>query len=255
MKSLHRLLLFILMFLTGGRASALDVFECVRDLMPISEQASFQAQRAGVEHPFMLDGRFMIFPEVKKGQITGFFVYTSSAQAFYYDAVRKTQLDQKPVTTAIRSLPKFENHVYQMTAQPSGIETMTLLFMPGYLVEDTTGHGPVVLGASVLPVVGAFISRKSDQLKTVYHNPADAHESDLQQWVYSRQARRPASVKEVEVPRVMVQLTNIEKKSLTELWAPLKAEFKVRKHWVQNHNLDENAFRQFNSVLRTTCRE
>jgi len=74
MKNQLKSLVLAFITLNAGHAFALEAFECVRDLMPITEQAAFQSKRRQVEKPFMASEKFMAFPQVTKDAVTGFFV-------------------------------------------------------------------------------------------------------------------------------------------------------------------------------------
>lgn len=248
---LKRLVLaFVLM--GAGRARAFDTFECVRDLMPVTEQSAFQSKRQGVEKPFMLNEKFMAFPEIKGGAVTGFYIY-SHGHARYYDSFEaKENAAKKKPLTELNRIGHFS--LYNLIAQPLGLETVMLQFMPGFGVDDTTHGGPVMLGSSVMPVVGALMSRTNEQLISVYNNPSDSDEKDLKQWIADHSSRRPADVNSIEIDKQMIRLTTRKEKSKAELWAPLNNELIVRKKWVQEHNLAEESFRQLSRVMETSCK-
>ncbi len=252
MKSPLSSAILLLFILSEGRASALDTFACVRDLLPITEPAAFQSKRDHVERPFLLNEKYLVFPEVADKVVTGFYIYTAD-NAWYFDGLEGKA--QPSIRQALRLFKPGDHTLYEMIAQPTGLETITLLYMPGYGIEDTTKRGPVALGASFLPVIGGMMSRTNQNLISVYHNPADAHESELQQWVYEHSSRKPASVKEIEVPRKMMQLITLQPKKSELLLSPLKNEYKLRKRWVQTHNLDEGSFRTLSRLMQTTCQE
>lgn len=250
-KSLRKISAIVFLLLSGGPVRALVLFDCVRDIMPLTEAASSKSKRSGVEKPFLVDGKYLVFPEVRERKLTGFFIYLRD-QAWFYDSVEK--IAPASGITALKALPLFENQVYKMVVQPDGLETLTLEYMPGFLVEGEKRSASEVLGASVLPVVGAFVSRPKPRLE-VYNSPADAREDDLRTWVSERQTRRPANAAPVEVPRMMVRLINTTPKSKEALWAPLKAEHVLRKNWIQEHNLDQSSFRQLSALMTGACRE
>jgi hypothetical protein len=243
-------LAFILM--SAGRVRALDTFECVRDLMPVSEQSAFQSKRQGVEKPFMLTEKFMAFPEVRNGAVTGFYIY-SHGHARYYDSFEtKENTAKKKPLTELNRVGHFS--LYSLIAQPLGLETVMLQFMPGFGPDESTHGGPVMLGSSVMPVIGALMSRTNEQLISVYNNPADADEKDLKQWIADHSSRRPADVNSIEIDKQMVRLATRQKKSKSELWAPLNNELIVRKKWVREHNLAEDSFRRLARVMDTSCK-
>jgi hypothetical protein len=241
-----------LLVMGAGKAYALDVFECVRDLMPITEQSAFQSKRQGVEKPFMLTDKFMAFPEIKKSAVTGFYIY-SRGHAWYYDSFEpKENPERKKPLADLNRVGHFS--LYNLVAQPLGLETVMLQFMPGFGIDETTHGGPVMLGSSVMPVIGALMSRTNEQLISIYNNPADSDEQDIKRWIADHSSRRPADVNSIEIDKQMVRLTTSQVKSKTELWAPLKNELVVRKKWVQDHNLAEEAFRRLARVMDTTCK-
>jgi hypothetical protein len=250
-KSRLKTLVCTLLFSVGGRASALNTFECVRGLMPITEPASF-SKRVDVEKPFVAEGKYLVFPEVKGSQLAGFYIYLGN-KAWHFDSIQPLG-QTSAVTRKLEELPRFENQVYKMIAQTNGAETLTLEYMPGFLVEDPERKAPVVLGASVLPVVGAFVSRPKAR-KEVYNDPTAEGEDALKSWVYHRLERRPADASAVEVPRMMMRLKSQTKSSAEAMWAPLRAELKIRKEWIQEHNLDEKSFRQLSALMAGACHE
>lgn len=242
----------IVLLLQMGRASALDVFNCVRDLMPITEQAAFQVRRVDVEKPFMSSEKFMIFPEVKKGVVSGFFIYTPG-KAWYYDRAqaKPTKSEGGPIVELVHTN---ESPVFTFIVQPSGLETVSIQYLPGYGSDGSTREGPVMLGSSMFPVIGALVSRTNEQLHRVYRNPEEVEESDLKQWIYDHQSRKLATVSAVEIKRKMLYLATEQSKAKVDLWEPLNNELKVRKLWVQSHNLDEVAFRKLSYILESSCR-
>ena len=137
--------------------------------------------------------------------------------------------------------------------------------MPGFGADRTTANGPVVLGASVLPVVGAFVSRPAAPLRQVYYDPRTVSDHDLKEWVYKQatdklaadkpSTRKPSAVDEVQVPHQMMQLLTARPKSGDDLWKPLKAELALRKAWIQAHNLNESSFKSLSRLLQTSCKE
>ncbi len=251
MKSQPKTLVILISLLIGGPARALVLFDCVRDLIPLTEAANTKGKRSGVEKPFLADQRYLVFPEVSAHKLTGFYIYLDD-KAWFYDSVEK--IAPESGTTALKSLPQFASQLYKMVVQPNGLETLTIEYMPGFLVEGERRTAPEVLGASVLPVVGAFVSRPKPHLE-VYNNPRESREDDLRAWVRERQSRGPAVAAKVEVARVMVRLINKSPKAKEALWAPLIAEHKLRKNWIQEHNLDEASFRQLSALMTGACRE
>jgi hypothetical protein len=238
------------LIMAAARVHALDTFECVRDLIPVSEQAAFQSKRKGFEKPFMVSERFMVFPEVNKDSVIGFFIY-NAGHAWHYDSVEKSDGSLQPVLELKRDEP---NTLLNLIAQPEGLETVTLQYMPSYGNTDTTQGGPVILGSSLLPVVGAFVSRPSEKLRTIFHNPKIVDESDLKQWIYDHSSRKPAAVKDIAVEHKIMHLASNKVLPESRLWEPLNSELKLRKHWVQEHNLNEATFKQFSHAMETTCK-
>lgn len=234
-----------LLLLTGAAASAHEPFNCVRDLLPITGPAAFQVKRAGVEKPFAIAEKYIVFPEVKEGRLTGFYIY-SGQKAKYYDSYEGRLLT---------SLKEEDLTVYELIAQPDGLETVSIKYLPGYRAGESTQAGPVVLGSSILPVMGAVVSRDNLNIKSVYHDPSGVSEEELRHWIYQRMANPPASAREVKINRKLLHLGMLQGKSKTDLWEPLQTEFKARKNWVQTHNLDENAFRQLARLMSTSCRQ
>jgi hypothetical protein len=247
--------IFIALIFSGGLAGALDAFECVRDLMPLTEPSGFQDRRQAVEKPFMIDAKYIVFPEVVNSTLTGFYLY-SSGKGWYYDAIESKVGSHH--RDAIRDLAKNGSHdFYELTAQPMGLETIALRYMPGFGVDDSPqkGRGPDMLGASVLPVIGAFVPNSKEQLHVVYRDPGEVSEGNLKTWIYEHSSRKPAMVSAIEIEHKMARLVTVQTKNNDELWRPLYAELKIRRQWVQSHNLDEQAFKQLSLILKSTCRE
>ena len=78
-------LLFLFISVSAG-AEGFNTFDCLRDMMPLTERGSFQRQRVNVERPFMAGEKYMVFPEVIARKVTGFYVYDGKA-AYYYDTI------------------------------------------------------------------------------------------------------------------------------------------------------------------------
>jgi len=245
-----KLAALILIAVSGATASAYDTFACVRDLLPVTEAASFQVHRKGFEKPFMLSERFMAFPSISNDVVTGFFIY-SADHAHHYDSVQNPDGSLTPLAALRRTNP---NTLYQLVAQPDGLETVTLKYMPGYGQGESVKSGPVILGSSVLPVVGSFMSRTNAPLKVIYHNPMGLDEEVLKQWVYDHSTRRPANVQQLELDHQILHLATKTELDDKTLWAPLKRELELRKAWIQSHNLDEETFREFSRIKETSCK-
>jgi hypothetical protein len=233
-------------------AEGFNTFDCLRDMMPLTERGSFQRQRVNVERPFMAGEKYMVFPEVIARKVTGFYVYDGKA-AYYYDTIEaRTEhgLSASPIAALAE---RKDRPLYQMTAQPAGLETVTIYYMPGFNAGETNKNGPVVLGTSVMPVIGAFVSRP-EQYDYAYESPKDVPENRLQDWLAKQKGgRAPAS--EQKVDRELVSLKSKHKKSEAELWAPLKAELSLRRKWVRDHNLDDRTFKELSRVMDGSCRE
>ena len=50
-------------------------FECLRDLLPVTNQAYLHSQRKGFEEPFLSGSSYIVFPAVAQGVVVGFYVY------------------------------------------------------------------------------------------------------------------------------------------------------------------------------------
>lgn len=249
---LNYFLSFVLVGLSavGHSATASESFECLRDLMPITDRSALQRKRNGVEEPFLVRDKYIVFPEVHGKSVTGFYIYSPDGGQYYDAADIKGQIQPLENVSFNRA-----DGIYDLVAQPAGLETVIVPFLPGfrYTVRKNSG-GPVVLGSSVLPVIGALVSRPNLDL-TTYHNPDDVNKNDLRRWFADRMgARAPASLEKVEIKRTLVKLKKSSAKSGAEVWAPLKAELQLRKTWVKDHNLDEKAFKQLSLVMEGSCK-
>jgi hypothetical protein len=248
-RNIYIFFLFTISLLPSA-AQALSTYECLRDLMPITDRASLQNKRQNVEEPFALDEKFVIFPEVVKDAVVGFYFYGPKGAA-YYDAVEKAG----KVTSLAELTFKKDDGVYELVAQPNGIETVTVQYLPGFKLAPTGKDGPVMLGASVLPVFGAFVSRP-DMDKSAYLNPKSVTEISVKKWMAENwQGRRPASIEELPINSTIVKLKTLQPKSNDDLWKPAKNELKLRKAWIQTHNLDERAFKQLSLAMEGSCKE
>lgn len=230
-------------------AGALNRFDCLRDLMPITEHGIFLHKRKGVEDPFAVsNGKYIVFPEISGYRVSGFYIYNNKG-GWFYDAVEVSG-KRRP----LKELEFDSNHgIYELTAQPDGLETVSVQYLPGFDPKESDKEGPVMLGSSVLPVVGAMISRPA-QRKVAYHNPAGAYEADLKKWMaHHHTGRSPASAKTIEITRSIFKMHPSEQKR--DIWAPLDTELKLRKEWIKTRNLDEQTFRDFNRLLQTSCAE
>ncbi|MGE3681387.1 MAG: hypothetical protein AB7G93_06645 [Bdellovibrionales bacterium] len=238
-------------------SQAFNTYECLRALMPITERGLFQSKRKGFEEPVVLSDEYIAFPEiapdVNKERVTGFFVYSRDG-AWYYDAA-ELNTRRQPVKIPIADLGFVPSRgYYEMVAQPRGLETITIRYLPGFAPENTDSSGSTFLGTSMFPVIGALISRP-EQRKTIYHNPGLASDSSLKKWIFDQlRGRRPASASQVVVNRTIVHLRTQNAKPRERLLEPLQVEHQLRRGWVQNNNLDEAAFRQLSAAMETHCR-
>lgn len=243
------LLSLIFLFITAPQAFAYNEFDCLRDMIPVTSHGTFQAKRKGVEPPFMVDDGHMIFPEVAKKAVTGFYIYTRDG-GWYYDSV---QAAGKPVEP-IAALSQQGKVLYQMVVQPAGLETVTLYYMPGFDARETNREGPVMLGSSILPVVGAFVSRP-EKVDFVYQNPKQVSEDELKGWVYRNMGgRKPASANQIALSKRIVKLSTKNAKDQDAVFAPMKHELALRHEWVENRNLDDQTYRSLTRVMQTTCK-
>lgn len=232
-------------------AWAFNTLDCLRDLMPLTERGNFQPKRSNVEPPFFVDGGFLVFPEVVNKKLVGFFFYKGS-KAWHFDAVKSA----KGKTVAISNL-KFSpaTGMLQLVAQPEGLETVSLPYLPGYNPTEDNRDGAVVLGTSVLPVVGALVSRP-DRAQLVYQDPRADADSRLKAWIHANSTgRRPAAVEDVKINKTIFHMLSLQSVNDERLWQPLKEELRLRQSWIKTSNLDEATFRKFNGVLQTSCKE
>lgn len=239
------------------KASALNTFECLKDMMAVTDRASFLNKRNGLEEPFLVNNKFIVFPEVSNGTVSGFFFYGNNVAA-YYDAV-----EIKGSSTETRQIGDLvfrqREGIFEMVAQPAGLETVTVPYLPGYQVNASGHGGPVMLGSSVLPVIGAFVSRPAAS-KTAYHNPAEVNQSDLKRWVAAHGGpteggRRPAATEDVTINKTIAKLKTLHGKPQDELMKPLFNELHLRRQWVKTHNLDEKSFKQLSLIMEGSCKE
>lgn len=203
--------------------------------MTVTNRGAFQRQRKEVESPFLRDDRYIVFPEVVKRKVTGFFVYDEKG-AYYYDTAVLGVENKREIPIAQLKAKK----IFQMTVQPAGLETLTIFYQPGFESGNATKDGPVMLGSSVLPVVGAIVSRP-ESYDYAYHAPEISG------------GRGPASAP--VIPTEMVSLKTGSPKSAERLWQPLHEELRLRKSWIKSHNLDEATFKNLSRIMDSTCRE
>lgn len=249
LKTNRRNATIILILLFSIEARAYSAFDCLRDLLPITDRATVQGKRDGVEEPFLVDGKYLVFPEISNATVTGFYFY-GPKDAAYYDAG-----EYKKRTVSLGDLGfKVSEGIYDLVAQPGGLETVTVSLLPGFRVAPTGKEGPVVLGSSVLPVIGAFVSRP-EVAKSAYVNPREVNDIVIQKWMSERMERKPASVEDITINKTIIKLKTLQAKAGAELMRPLKQELKLRKNWIQTHNLDEKTFKQLSLVMEGSCKD
>lgn len=242
------LLSLILVAFISVDAWAFNEFDCLRDMLPVTSHGTFQSKRKGVEPPFMIEDKYMVFPEVRAKKVTGFYIYDHD-NAWYFDAIQSGQAPAEPIA----SLNQKGKVLYQMVVQPNGLETLTIYYMPGFDARRTNQNGAMVLGASVLPVVGAFVSRP-EKADYFYQNPSSFSDDELKGWVFHNMSgRKPASANQVSLNKQMVKLIAKSAKVKDDLYGPLKRELELREKWIESKNLDDQTFKSFNRALQTTC--
>lgn len=198
-KALRSLKLFALLISFRVGAEGFNTFDCLRDMMPLTAHGIYQKLRKNVEKPFMVGTKYIVFPEVISRKLSGFYVY-DSAGAYFYDTI-ETRTEEGTTALPIAGLElKPERPLYQMVAQPAGLETVTIYYMPGYNAFESNTNGPVALGTAILPVIGALISRP-EQYDYVYESPKDATDNRLHEWMAKENAGRSiASVGAKPIP-------------------------------------------------------
>ena len=215
-------LCFELLFLANAQAGEV---ECLRDLIPITDNVSYRMRRAGVERPFVVSGKFVVFPEVQGAQLTGFYIYTDKSKK-YYDAV----MGKKSVADLAAGF------VYDLVAQPDGLETVTVSYTPQMSQQSSRTPSSAAVGSSMLPVVGVLVEfQENRKAKAIYNDPSKLSQT-------------------AAFDRKLMQLSTKKSKSSADLLSPLRAELKIRKDWIQRANLDNESFKQLNKVLQTTCK-
>jgi len=221
---------------------ASDSYRCLRDLMPFTTHGTLRVQRKGVEQPF-LAANYIVFPEVANGVVTGFYVYGPN-KAYFYDAVAIGG-----ARLPIKSLGP-DHGILDLTAQPNGLETVSIPFLPGFNPRESDKEGASVLGSTVLPVVGAVFSRPA-RARAAYNSPVEARENELRTFI-SRHGERRMPASELSLERTIIKMIPGERANLSR---PLEAELALRRRWVQNHNLDESTFRELTRAMQNSCRE
>jgi hypothetical protein len=211
----------------------------LKDILSLTDRGTYQSRRVDVETPFVRNNSFLVFPEVVKRKVTGFFVYDEKS-AWYYDTV-VIGTAGKQIEMPIANLGERKpTRIFQMVAQPAGLETVTIFYQPGFERDGANKEGPVMLGSSVLPVLGAIVSRP-ESYDFVYRNPEPAF------------GRSPAGAS--SLPTEMASLKTASPKSEKRLWEPLHNELSLRKTWIKEHNLDEVTFKDLSRALDSSCRE
>src|SRR4051794_37258385 len=106
---------------SGIPAYALNRFDCLRELMPITDRAVLQKKRKGFEEPFPVNTKYLVFPEVGGGNVVGFYVYDRE-NAWYYDSVEQDKTPAGSRQTAIENLT-FDGAkgMLELVAQPNGL--------------------------------------------------------------------------------------------------------------------------------------
>lgn len=211
-------MIWVMVFSLSARASnqSYNVIDCLRELIEISDHGVFK-NRKGFEQPVSLSREFLAFPEIRNNKLNGFYIYNRDA-AFYYDAVEFPDGQR----VAIKELAyKEEVGIYRMTAQPLGLETVSIDYLPGF-DPDKNGRQ--------------------------YNSPALQPERVVKKWMFPEQ-------KDAEIKHTLLRLLSQGSKTPEQLWAPVHEEKKMRRSWIQRHNLDQAAFRNLNRVLEGVCRE
>ncbi len=235
-------------------ASGPGAVRCLIEMMPISDRLSLGTARKNIEAPFVLRDRYVVFPAVKAKKVVGFYIY-SDKKASYYDSV-EVDLGATRVQRDLAKLEFSADHgVFDLITQHDGLETISIEYLPGFDPSTTDSTGAAVLGASVLPVVGAFVSRPNQE-KISYYNPKKATEAEIQNWVYSQMqgSRRPANASDLPaVEKTVLKLKVKGRMSKDELLRPLREEIKIRRNWLKTNNLDEKTWSELNRILSMGC--
>ena len=238
-------------------AEGFNTFECLRDLLPATDRGSYQSDRNQVERPFVINNKYIVFPEIKGRGLTGFFLYDRLG-AYYYDSIEAKGAAGNKITPIAELSAAKDKTLYQMVVQPGGLETVTIYYMPGFDSKETNASGPVVLGTSVLPVIGAFVSRP-DQYDSVYQNPSAVPDGRLKEFISAGQSRRPASASKeapaLKIDRKIVSLGSRKIKDNARLWQPLKDELALRRDWIKKTNLDAKTSRDIARPLNGPCKQ
>lgn len=200
--------------------------ECLRRLLPITALSRLQSKRAGIDPPLALGSGHVAFPQTSGRHVTGFFIYGPGA-ARHYDKVAWSDSELERVADL---LPTPDRGVLDLVAQPDGMETVVIPFLPGLSFSDGRSFG------------------------AVYRSPQDAKDSEIARVISGtgRGERSPASGGGNAVRRTVVRLVESDLKG-EQVWAPIERELKLRYDWIRNHNIDESTFKDLASVM-TKCR-
>lgn len=261
-KALNRYLFGItLLFGAGVHAEVVNRFDCLKSMIPLTRAGARESVRGGIEPPFMINDNYLAFAETKGGHVTGFYVYDRE-HAWYYDTVELPGRTAPPGTVArtvartpLNELKPNRNlGIIELTAQPNGLETIAIAHVPGFdplmAMAKAAYHSTAILGASVLPVVGAFIPHPKTHTLS-YYDPTKVKERELVAWfdAQERGAAAPSAI-----GRTIVHLATDKHKEERDLWGPMDQELERRREWIQKNNIDLHTFRQINKVMQTTCR-
>lgn len=243
---------------SASPARALDRVACLRDLLPATERGRGQIKRAGLGEPFLANTLDIVIPARQGRQVTGFYLYRGTRAWFYDHAV-----NARAVRTRIRDL-RFvaSDGIYDLVAHPEGVETVSIPFLPEFDPMEKEAAGPVMLGSSILPVIGAFVSRP-DREDTAYINPRTLVPDDLQAWARrhgggrspaAAQSTATAAASTEPLPTTILRLEATEMPT-ADLWRPLENELRARRAWVQTHNLDQQSFVVLTRAMAGACRD
>lgn len=108
-------------------ARAGTAFDCLRDILPATELAANRIKRKGWKTPYF-HREFLIFPEVTYDRTTAFYVYKGD-KAWYYDSVvdAVSPKGRRPIGD-LEASSEFD--VYELIAQPEGLETLPVIYDP-----------------------------------------------------------------------------------------------------------------------------
>ena len=254
------LLICLVTLSAGAGAEIANRFECLKTLLPLTKDRADVIRPDGTEPPFMINENYLAFAAAEKGRVAGFYVYDHD-QAWYYDTVERP--GGAPGRTPLKALrADRDSGVIELTAQPNGLETIAISHLPGFgpnfLAVEATYANTAILGASVLPVVGAFIPHPKGR-DLAYHDPRRVKPRDLETW-FTRQGlvateRTSTSDHEGSIARTILKLAVGTAKTPRELWAPLDREIERRRAWVKQNNIDLVTFGGLNKAMQNGCRQ